>query len=121
MEQAQLKYLDELQHDISSYLISGHAMSQYANKCKPGLSLVELTQVMHEQMKDVRKVELNKDKTKTKNHNKRNKQKIRVAYLDKNDIIYITERDNVITVFPNERIFVAKTMYSNKKSGKKYL
>lgn len=116
MEQALLEYLDEQQHDISEYLITGHAMSQYANKCKPGLSLVELTYMMREKMKTVRKVELNKNKSKHKK-----KQKDRLAYLDEDEIVYITEKDKIITVFPNERIFVAKTMYSNKKTGKKYL
>lgn len=110
MEEARLEYLDELEYDISEYLITGHAMSQYAHKCKPGLSLIELTQTMRGKMKSVRKVDLNKKKRKE-----------RVAYLDEDEIIYITEKDKIITVFPNERIFVAKTMYSNKKTGKKYL
>lgn len=110
MEEARLEYLDEVEHDISDFSIDGHAMSQYAHKCKPGLSLIELLQTMRKKMQSVRKVELNKKKRKGC-----------LSYMDEDEVVYITEKDKVITVFPNERIFVAKTMYSNKKTGKKYL
>jgi hypothetical protein len=110
MEKALLQYLDEVEYDISEFLITGHAMSQYSAKCSPGLSLIEISSQMREKMKKVRKVELNKKKRQD-----------RVAFLDEDEIIYITDKDKVITVFPNQRIFVAKTIYSNKKTGKKYL
>jgi predicted RNase H-like nuclease len=108
--EARLQFFDEVEHDISEFLITGHAMSQYSAKCTPGLTLIELSTQMRQKMKKVRKVELNKKKRLD-----------RVSYIDEDEVIYITDRDKVITVFPNERIFIAKTVYSNKKTGKKYL
>ncbi|PLS15037.1 hypothetical protein CVD28_24465 [Bacillus sp. M6-12] len=110
MDTALLQYVDEVEYDISEFLITGHAMTQYASKCSPGLTLIEISSRMREKMKKVRKVELNKKKRPG-----------RVSYMDEDEIIYIVEKDKVITTFPNERIFVAKTFYSNKKTGKKYL
>lgn len=97
-------------YDISNYQITVHAMAQYDAKCFPGLTLVELTQRIREKMKSVKRVVLNK------------KERLnRIAYVDEDDIIYITDKNKVITVFPNKRIFVAKTLYANKKTGNKWL
>lgn len=96
--------------DISNFKMTTHAMGQYIVKCVTGKTLVESTAIMREKLKKVRKVELNKKKRLD-----------RVAYMDEDENIYITERDNIVTVFPNRRIFVAKTLYANKKTGYKYL
>lgn len=110
MDTALLHYVDEVEYNISEFLITGHAMLQYSAKCSPGLTLIEISQQMRDKMKRVRKVELNKKKRPG-----------RESFIDEDKIIYIVERDKVITTFPNERIFIAKTIYSNKKTGKKYL
>jgi hypothetical protein len=108
--EAFLGYVDEVEYDISHFQITGHAMAQYSAKCCPGLSLAEISSRMREKMKKVRKVELNKKKRLN-----------RVPYMDEDEVIYITDKDKVITVFPNKRIFKAKTFYANKKTGRKYL
>lgn len=109
MEQACSHIYDEVKN-ISSFQVTTHAMSQYMAKCASNKSLIEINQMMKEKMEEVRKVDLNKKKRTD-----------RVAYMDADEIIYITDKNKVITVFPNKRIFVAKTMYANKKTGHKYL
>lgn len=97
-------------YNISNFKISTHAMAQYTTKCKPGISLLEAVNVMKQKMESVKRVEINKK------HRKGT-----IYYIDEDDIIYVTQNNTVITVYPNERIFVAKTLYRNKKVGYKYL
>lgn len=110
MENVISHYIDEETYDISHYEIKTHAIGQYFAKCAPGLSLMDIILKMRENMKEMRKVELNKKKRED-----------RVAFVDKEGCVFITDNDKVITVFPQERIFVAKTFYSNKKTGRGYL
>ena len=112
MEKAVLTYLDEeREYDISHYIITSHAFAQYSTKCFPAQSLLGIRDRMKEKLKKVKKVDLNK---KIKKSN-------RLSYIDEDDIIYITEGSNVITAYPNERIFVSKTFYFNRKCGQRYL
>lgn len=96
--------------DISNYTILGHAMAQYMNKCCPGLSLLQINQTMKNKLRTVKRVFLNK--TERKN---------RISYMDEDENIYIVDQNKVVTVFPNERIFVAKPMYASKKMGNKWM
>lgn len=109
------KIVEDKIYDLSHCYIRGHAMARYIEKCKPGLSMIEVNQIMKEKLKSMRKVELQK------NNKKHEKYKCRETYMDVDENIYIVEKDEVITVFPNERIFKAKTLYSNRKTGQKYL
>ena len=96
--------------DISNYKITTHALSQYIIKCVTNVTLLEAIVIIRSKLKNVRKVELNKEKRQN-----------RIAYMDEDENIYITDKNNIVTVFPNKRIFVAKTLYANKKTGYKYL
>jgi len=110
METALSSYVDEEIYDISQFSIEGHALSQYAEKCFPGKSLIETMEQMRKKMANVRKANINK---RVRDN--------RLSYIDEDEIIYITEKTKIITVFPNQRIFVSKTFFSNKRTGRKYL
>lgn len=96
-------------YDLTNLIIEFHAMEQYGNKCFPGLSLLSIREQIHEKLKQVRKTDLG-DKM------KRN----RSAYIDEDNMIYIVDEHDghVITVYPRDRIFIAKPM--NRKKGQRY-
>lgn len=110
MDGAVNKIFEDKTYDISSYTVTFHALTQYSTKCSNGGTLLEVTEKIKNKMRTLKKVELNKKKVGNRDY-----------YMDEDEVIYITEKNTIITVFPNERIFISKTFYTNRKTGQKYL
>ena len=114
MDKVANKIYDEL-IDMSNIEISSHALTQYNIKCFPKLSIIDIVVQMRKKLASLKKIEINNFEKKLKNHPNSE------YYIDEDDVIYVVVNDKVITTYPNERIFVAKPMFSNKKTGNKWM
>lgn len=106
------KTIHEKTLDMSNLNISSHALTQYNLKCFPLLSLIEVVEKMRLNLKGVKRVEVNKEKRKHHINTE--------YYIDNDDIIYVISDNTVVTTYPNQRIFKAKSLFSNKKTGMKW-
>jgi len=95
--------------DLSDIAISTHAMFQYNTKCSPSLDIIDVIKTMKKKLGNVQEVELkNKEK---------NKHTFSNYYIDEDKNIYVVANNKVVTTYPSERIFMAKPVYSNRKTG----
>lgn len=98
--------------DMSKLNISSHALMQYNLKCFPKLSMLEVAEQMREKLKKLKKIEPIKIKKKYANSE---------YYMDEDEIIYVVANNTVVTTYPHKRIFQAKPLFSNKKTGFKWI
>lgn len=99
--------------DMSNLTISSHAIAQYSMKCFPTLSILEILEQIKNRLKALKKIDVS-DSKKKKHPNSE-------YYIDSDDIVYVISNNTIITTYPNERLFVAKPLFSRKKSGRKWL
>lgn len=109
------KFIDSIYDelvDMSKLNISSHALSQYNLKCFPELSMLEIVEQMRKKLKSLKKIEPLFSKKKYKNSE---------YYIDEDNVIYVIANNTIITTYPKDRIFKAKPIFSNKKTGFKWL
>lgn len=114
MDKIASKIYDEL-IDMSDIEISSHALSQYNMKCFPKLTIIEILTQMRNRLSSLKKIDIKNIDSKSKNHPNSE------YYIDVDDIVYVIANEKVITTYPNKRIFVAKPIFSNKKTGRKWM
>ena len=112
MDKVASKIYDELV-DMSNVTISSHALTQYNIKCFPSLSIIEIVEQMRDRLCSLKRIEVNNNKK--KNHPNSE------YYIDVDNIVYVIANNKIITTYPNERIFIAKPIFSSRKAGKKWL